>query len=179
VGLAIQRRLTEPGTISLQQFGNDVLPILLLFLVAVTGLGLTVSARWLNGHGFTFIAITHAASVIAMLLYLPFGKFFHIFQRPAQLGVAFYKRAAQVDRPARCHVCQEPYASRMQIDDLKAVLGELDFQYQFDPSLHYQDVCPPCRRRLLARNQGLTTPYSDDPFADPEEPSPPGVSSVA
>ena len=179
VGLAIQRRLTEPGTISLQQFGNDVLPILLLFLVAVTGLGLTVSARWLNGHGFTFIAITHAASVIAMLLYLPFGKFFHIFQRPAQLGVAFYKRAAQVDRQALCQVCKEPYASQMQIDDLKDVLGELDFQYQLDHSLHYQDVCPPCRRRLLAQNQGLTMPYSDDPFADTAEPSPPSASSVA
>ena len=53
----------------------------------------------------------------------------------------------------------------MQIDDLKDVLGELDFNYQFG-QLHYQDVCPPCRRRLLARNQGLTMPYTDDPFAD-------------
>ena len=165
VGLAIQRRLTEPGTISLQQFGNDVLPILLLFVVAVTGLGLTVSARWLGGHGFTFMAITHAAAVIAMLLYLPFGKFFHIFQRPAQLGVAFYKREAQAGQQASCYVCNEPYASQMQIDDLKDVLGELDFNYQFG-QLHYQDVCPPCRRRLLARNQGLTMPYTDDPFAD-------------
>ena len=118
VGLAIQRRLTEPGTISLQQFGNDVLPILLLFLVAVTGLGLTVSARWLNGHGFTFIAITHAASVIAMLLlYLPFGKFFHIFQRPAQLGWRSINAPPRsTDRPSvRCAKSRTPPRCRLMI----------------------------------------------------------------
>ncbi len=157
IGLSIHRRLTEPGAIALQQFGNDVLPLLLLFVVSVTGLGLTVSSRWLYGHGFTFIAVTHAASVIAMLLYLPFGKFFHIFQRPAQLGVAFYKRAAQSGLQAKCQRCGEPYASQMQVDDLKQVLGELNFQYQLDGAIaHYQDFCPPCRRRLLALNQGRT-----------------------
>lgn len=157
IGLSIHRRLTEPGEIALQQFENDVLPLLLLFLVAVTGLGLTVSARWLYGHGFTFIAITHAASVIAMLLYLPFGKFFHIFQRPAQLGVAFYKRAAQSGPQAACQRCGQPYASQLQVDDLKQVLDELAFDYQYDdPAPHYQDICPACRRRLLALNQGAT-----------------------
>ena len=33
-----------------------------------------------------------AVLAIFTLLYLPFGKFFHIFQRPAQLGVAFLRR---------------------------------------------------------------------------------------
>ena len=166
VGLAVHRRLTEPGAIALQQFGNDILPLLLLFVVSITGLGLSVSARWLHGHGFTFIAVAHAASVIAMLLYLPFGKFFHIFQRPLQLGGAFYKRAAQSGPQAACRVCLEPFASQMQIDDLKQVLAELHFQYAFripghEQPLHYQDVCPACRRKLLARNQG---PRPHDPF---------------
>lgn len=157
IGLSLHRRLTEPGAIALQQFGNDVLPLLLLFVVAITGLGLTVSAHWLHGHGFTFIAVTHAAAVIAMLLYLPFGKFFHIFQRPAQLGVAFYKKAAQAGPQALCGVCHQPFASQMQVADLKHVLAELDFAYQFDsPVTHYQHVCPLCRRRLLALNQGRT-----------------------
>ena len=31
-----------------------------------------------------FLAILHAMTVVTALLYLPFGKFFHIFQRPAQ-----------------------------------------------------------------------------------------------
>ena len=157
IALSLHRRLTEPGALALQQFGNDVLPLLLLFVVATTGLGLTVSARWLYGHGFAFIALTHAASVIAMLLYLPFGKFFHIFQRPAQLGVAFYKQAARTGPQAGCGRCGEPFASQMQVEDLKQVLAELEFDYRLDgPVTHYQDICPPCRRRLLALSQART-----------------------
>jgi len=157
IALSLHRRLTEPGALALQQFGNDVLPLLLLFVVATTGLGLTVSARWLYGHGFAFIALTHAASVIAMLLYLPFGKFFHIFQRPAQLGVAFYKQAARTGPQVSCGRCGEPFAAQMQIEDLKQVLAELEFDYRLVGSVaHYQDICPPCRRKLLALNQTRT-----------------------
>ena len=124
------------------------LPLLLLFAVAASGLGLTVSARWLHGHGFAFIALTHAATVTALLLYLPFGKFFHIFQRPAQLGVAFYKQAAQAGPQAQCGRCHESFTSQMQVADLKQVLVELAFDYRLDgPVDHYQDICPPCRQR--------------------------------
>jgi hypothetical protein len=154
IALSLHRRLTEPGALALQQFGNDVLPLLLLFVVAISGVGLTVSARWFYGHGFAFLALAHMASVAAMLLYLPFGKFFHIFQRPAQLGVAFYKWAAQNGPPALCHRCRQPFAAQMQIADLKQVLAELQFDYRLDgPAAHYQDICPPCRRKLLALNQ--------------------------
>ena len=58
--------------------------------------------------------------MIATLLYLPFGKFFHIFQRPAQIGVKLLpgvRRAAA--GPALCARCGEPFASAMQIDDLR------------------------------------------------------------
>jgi len=155
IALAVRRRLTEPGALALQQFGNDVLPLLLLFAVATTGLGLTVSARWLRGQSFGFIAVTHMAAVVAMLLYLPFGKFFHIFQRAAQLGVAIYKREAAAGPAAACASCQAPFASRMQVEDLKRVLDELDMDFRFRESLpHYQDICPPCRRRLWALTHG-------------------------
>lgn len=153
--LAVQQRLQEPGRIALQKFGNDIAPLLILFLVATTGLGLTVSGRWLGGHGYTFIAVTHAAAVIGFLLYLPFGKFFHIFQRAAQLGVAFYKRAGKAGLQAACARCREPFASAMQIADLKLVQAKLGIDYQLDgPVAHYQDICPACRRRLVALNQG-------------------------
>src|SRR5205814_10102044 len=136
---------------------NDVLTLLLHVAVAARGLGLTVSARWLHGQGFAFIALTHAATVTALLLYLPFGKFFHIFQRPAQLGVAFYKQAAQAGPQAQCGRCQVPFAAQMQIDDLKQVLAELEMDYGLDgPVGHYQDICPSCRRKLLALNQTQT-----------------------
>ncbi len=61
---------------------------MLLFAIAVTGLALTASQWWLEGQYYSFLAILHAITVITALLYLPFGKFFHIFQRPAQLGVS-------------------------------------------------------------------------------------------
>jgi hypothetical protein len=47
----------------------------------------------------------------------------------------------------------------MQIDDLKTVLDQLGFNYRFATAygeVHYQDICPACRRRLLALNQGKT-----------------------
>lgn len=171
--LAVHRRLTEPGALALQQFGNDILPLLLLFVVAATGLGLTISAHWLHGHGFAFIALTHAIAVVAMLLYLPFGKFFHIFQRPAQLGVAFYKKAAQSSPQAQCARCQTPFASLMQVTDLKQVLDELGFDYYFDDQAdaqveHYQHICPPCRRRALALTQAQTFATKTAGWSNPE-----------
>ena len=57
----------------------------MLFAISVTGLALTVSQNWVRGEFYSFLAILHAITVIAALLYLPFGKFFHIFQRPVSL----------------------------------------------------------------------------------------------
>ena len=38
--------------------------------------------------------------MITGLLFLPFGKFFHIFQRPAQLGVKLYQEAGDAGEEA-------------------------------------------------------------------------------
>ena len=97
--------------------------------------------------------MAHAASVIGVLLYLPFGKLFHIVQRPLSLGVSFYKQAGQSGSRAHCLRCGEDYASLMHIEDLKTVLDQLGFNFRFG-DVHYQEICPPCRRRLLAINQG-------------------------
>jgi hypothetical protein len=157
VSMALYRRLTDGGALALQRFSNDILPLLLLLVVAASGLGLTISAHFMNGHGFPFIAATHAASVIILLLSLPFGKLFHIFQRPAHIGVGLYKRAGQMGNKAHCGRCGEAFASQMHVDDLKHVFAELGMDAHFDGAvLHYQDICPPCRRRLLALNQGRT-----------------------
>jgi len=157
VSMALYRRLTDGGALALQRFSNDILPLLLLLVVAASGLGLTISAHFMNGRGFPFIAATHAVSVIILLLSLPFGKLFHIFQRPAHIGVGLYKRAGQMGDKAHCGRCGEAFASQMHIDDLKHVFAELGMDSHFDGTVsHYQDICPPCRRRLLALNQGRT-----------------------
>jgi hypothetical protein len=87
VMLAFRRRMIDHAAVTLQQFTQDVMPLVLLFAISVTGLMLTASYTWMKGYGYDFLAILHATTVIVTLLYLPFGKLFHIFQRPAQIGV--------------------------------------------------------------------------------------------
>jgi hypothetical protein len=109
---------------------------------------------WLRGSFYGFLSILHAITVIAALLYLPFGKFFHIFQRPAQLGVKLYQDAGAADEGASCARCGERFASRMQVDDLRRVLPELGFDYTIaGPAGHWQALCPPCKRKSLASAQ--------------------------
>jgi hypothetical protein len=147
--LALWRRANDGGALAVQQFANDLLPLILLFAVSVTGILLTASAHWLRGFHYVFLAQFHAVTVILTLVYLPFGKFFHIFQRPAQLGVNFYRRVAARE-PAACLRCGGPFAAKLHIEDLKQVEAALGIRYQLDSGAHYQDVCPSCRRQTLA-----------------------------
>jgi nitrate reductase gamma subunit len=154
VALALARRLRERSALTLQAFDRDFLPLVLLMAVSVTGLGLTVSATWFGGGSYQFLAILHAMTVVAVLLYLPFGKFFHIIQRPAQIGVKLYQAAGSHDEGAVCPRCRQRFASRMQVDDLKDVLAELGFEYDTPgPAGHWQALCPPCKRRGVAAAQ--------------------------
>jgi hypothetical protein len=154
VALAIWRRLRDRGALALQDFSADFLPLILLFAISVTGLALTASTMWLRGSFYGFIAILHAITVIGALLYLPFGKFFHIFQRPAQLGVKLYQAAGDRDPGASCARCGSRFASAMQIQDLERVLPELGFDYRMaGPAGTWQRLCPPCKRAALAAAQ--------------------------
>jgi hypothetical protein len=156
VMLAMRRRMREESAAALQFFSEDLLPLILLFAVSLTGLMLTASYTWLRGYAFEFVAILHAISVIAVFLWLPFGKLFHVFQRPAQIGARFYKAVGSDGEPARCRRCDTPFTSRMHAEDLITVERQLGFRYECaDPAIgHYQWICPPCRRALPALAQG-------------------------
>ena len=154
VMLAFRRRMIDHGAVAVQQFGQDILPLLLLFAISVTGLMLTASYTFMRGYAYDFLAILHAATVIVTLLWLPFGKLFHVFQRPAQLGVGFYKDAGRHDQQARCRRCGQPYASGPMVRDLAVVERELGFRYELRDGGHYQEVCPRCRRALFGLAQG-------------------------
>jgi hypothetical protein len=157
VMLAFRRRMIDHGAVAVQQFGQDVLPLILLFGISVTGLLLTASYTWMKGYAYDFLAILHAVTVIFTLLYLPFGKLFHVFQRPAQLGVGVYKEAGARGEQARCRRCRQPYAAAMLVRDLITVEHELGFSYEMDPASgadHYQQICPRCRRALFGLAQG-------------------------
>jgi len=154
VMLAMRRRMREAGAAAVQIFSEDFMPLILLFAVSVTGLMLTASYTWLKGYAYDFIAILHAITVIGTFLWLPFGKFFHIFQRPAQIGVRFYKDMGHVEEPAHCRRCGAPFTSKLHVEDLIQTEHALGYQYEMaGPAEHYQWICPPCRRVIVALAQ--------------------------
>lgn len=168
VFLSLWRRARDRGERAVQELAGDLLPLVLLFAIASTGVLLTVSTHFLRGFHYIFLSQFHAVTVIFTLLYLPFGKFFHIFQRPTQLSIDYYRRAGAAGPQARCARCDEPFASSMHVEDLKIVQAELGIRYRLAGAKHYQDVCPPCRRKNLAllqdglwqaaRHKAATTP---------------------
>jgi hypothetical protein len=146
--IAIRRRLHDRGAIALQQYILDFVPHLLLIAICVTGLMLTASSLWLKGYMYSFISLSHQAIVIMTLFYLPFGKLFHIVQRPASIGVEMYQRRAREMPQQACARCGVEFASEMWIGDLKEVIEKLGFDYTMPSGHTLQDYCPRCKRIL-------------------------------
>lgn len=155
--MALLRRLTDPAERATQRFSEDFVPLFLILAVTVTGLALTVSYKLLAGSGHGFLAVVHLFSVLGLLFYIPFGKLFHMFQRVCSLCVAWYRQEGESGPQAACVSCLLPFASAMHVTDLKDVLEELGFNYRYridEREVHYQDVCPACRRRFVTVSQG-------------------------
>jgi hypothetical protein len=177
VMLAFRRRMIDHGAVAVQQFGFDMMPLFMLFAISVTGLMLTASYTWMRGYAYDFLAILHAVTVIFTLLWLPFGKLFHVFQRPAQLGVSFYKDAGRQGRQAECRRCGWAFAPAMMVGDLIQVERELGFRYEIEGRAgveHYQQVCPRCRRALFGLAQAALWRQAGDAEGDVHSPPPGG-----
>lgn len=151
VMLLIRRRLTHAGQIAVQTFEGDWLPLLLLLAISVTGVGISLDYKLMEGRAHQFMAITHAMTVILFLLWLPFGKFYHIIQRPAQLGIAIYRRAGTDGPQAVCPHTHQVFTSQMQVDDLKAVTAEIGCDFRRKDGSSHLDYSPRGKRALLAR----------------------------
>jgi len=153
--IALNKRLKDMANISRQQFGNDLIPLVMLIGISATGLLLTFSTHALDGAGYSVLSLIHAVTVAATFLYLPFGKFFHIVQRPAQIGVLLYKKSNARLPPAVCSACGSGFAAAMQVQDLEEVMGKLGFDWSLgDRKGNYMAVCPPCRRRFVGVSHG-------------------------
>ncbi len=144
--IAIHRRLKDRGAIAYQSFLLDFTPHLLLIAISVSGLMLTASSIWFDGYMYSFIALSHQALVIMTLFYLPFGKLFHIVQRPASIGVELYQQRSREMEQAVCPRCGVNFVGQMWIDDLKKVVGQLGFDYSLENGKTLQDYCPRCKR---------------------------------
>jgi len=105
---------------------------------------LTLSSVLLEGEGYEFLAIIHMASVVLTLVFIPFGKFFHVIQRPASLGVDVYKRTS-IEREGvfSCRRCGEPLEAATFVRDLESTMGELGLRYR-----EWIETCPRCKRVL-------------------------------
>jgi uncharacterized membrane protein len=153
--LAFVRRRQDEGDMATQRFDLDIVPLLLLIAVSVTGLLLTASEKFLQGRNFGTIAYIHELTVILLLLSLPFGKLFHIVQRPAQMGVALYKADGEAEGRLPCRACGTPFIRANQRRDLEHLFARLGLEgAQHGRGVHHLDLCPRCKRRLLARAQG-------------------------
>jgi hypothetical protein len=156
VALALWRRTNDVGLLTTQRFGFDLMPLVLLFAIAVTGLALTASSLWWEGRFYWFLSLTHQVTVVAWLISIPFGKFFHIVQRPASIGVTLYQTVNQdvehyraQAQTGRCKRCGQELPSQQFVDDLKATLGELRQNYDLGGGRGWlQDYCPTCKRVL-------------------------------
>ena len=151
ITVAFVRRMQHRGDMATQSIAEDFMPLIALFVIAVTGLMLSASYTWLDGMAYDFIALMHAAAVILTILWLPYSKFMHVPQRSLKLAQMVTDLAGE--ERAVCQRCGAEFASAMQIEDLKLVEEKLGFQYEKDGQ-HYQDICPRCRRANLVLAQG-------------------------
>ena len=148
--MAFARRLVHPGEITKQTFANDLLPLLILFSVAVSGLALTFSTHYLAGQHYRILSTVHCWTVVSFLVYLPFGKFFHIFQRASQMGAELYIYEKEMGKLAICPKTGEGFTSEVQKEDVKKILSEIGFQFQTeDQEVSIQDLSPQARRQLF------------------------------
>lgn len=150
------RRLTDPGVMATQRFSFDLMPLSILLAISLTGLALTVSSMLLEGRFYWFLSLTHQAVVVFWLLGMAFGKFFHVIQRPATIGVKLYQNAEQgiehyteAPQTGRCARCNAELPSAQFATDLKATLQDLGQHYQLgNGNGVLQDYCPKCKRVL-------------------------------
>lgn len=170
--LALHRRFHDLALISVQRFGFDLMPLGLLLAIVVSGLALTADSTWLHGAYYWYISLTHEVVVVLWLISLPFGKFFHLIERPATVGIELYWKTGVHTQMQTCARCGEEFAPARFIQDLKKTLVDVGQDYtlredvqaqqsaestgtlvetQATSTLWWQDLCPTCKR--VARGQ--------------------------
>jgi hypothetical protein len=141
-GHFLWRRFRDREATTGQRFGYDFFPLVSLVAISITGLLLTFSSWLLEGRGYEFLAVIHMAAVVLTLVFIPFGKFFHVIQRPASVGVEVYKRAAlERDGFHACRRCGQPVDAKAFIADLRETMRELELGFS-----EWAETCPRCKR---------------------------------
>lgn len=145
------RRFRDRAVTAAQRLGYDMVPLLMLLVISVTGLLLTMSSIFFEGAYYGFLVIVHMAAVVISLVFIPFGKFFHVVQRPASVGIQLYSEVGARQDATACARCGQRLASQMFARDLRATLDELGQDYRLSSGAdagHLTDLCPRCKRVL-------------------------------
>ncbi|MFC8895717.1 MFS transporter [Streptomyces cinereoruber] len=146
-GYFLWRRMKDRGAITGQRFAYDLVPLLALIVISVTGLLLTFSSIFLHGGGYEFLAVLHMVSVVFTLIYIPFGKFFHIVQRPAAVGMQLFKytsrRKDEGGEVFACRRCGQPIDTAPYVENLQGTMRDLDLGFA-----DWAEYCPRCKRVL-------------------------------
>jgi hypothetical protein len=151
VAIFLWRRFRDRAVVAGQRLGYDMVPLLMLLVISVTGLLLTASASLFHGAYYGFLVVVHMAAVILALVFIPFGKFFHVVQRPASVGIQMYAEVNGREGRQPCARCGEPLAPAQFVSDLQATLHELGQDYSLgdgdgDEPRHLTELCPRCKR---------------------------------
>lgn len=137
----LHRRWSERGN-NLTQFGRDLMPLIALVAISVTGLALTVSSALMGGFAYQPLAFVHMCTVVLTLAWIPFGKFFHTVQRPAMIGVHLHKQATLASEGAfTCRSCGAEMEGAVFVGDLQKTMSELGLDYS-----GWIETCPACKR---------------------------------
>jgi len=142
------RRVHDREAATGQRFGYDFLPLIALMAISVTGLLLTLSSAVLQGQSYDFLAIVHMAVVVLTLVFIPFGKFFHVIQRPASIGVETFKMTNIANEGVvNCKRCEEPLEAAGFVKDLGHTMDELGLGFS-----EWPEYCPRCKRVLRGQS---------------------------
>jgi hypothetical protein len=161
--LAFHRRFHDLALIAVQRFRFDVMPLALLLAIVITGLALTADNLWLGGAYYWYISLTHQVVVVLWLISLPFGKFFHLIERPATVGIDLYRRTEADLEMHHCPRCGQEVEPALFMHDLKHTLYEVGENYTLrapgaeaastateearaTSTLWWSDLCPQCKR---------------------------------
>ena len=88
------------------------------------------------------------ATVVLTLVFIPFGKFFHVIQRPASVGVEVYK---QTSAEARGRVRLPPLRGAARDRRLRPAISRPRWTSSGSAYGEWIETCPRCKR--LERGQ--------------------------
>lgn len=166
--VALFRRCKNRGEQVTQTFENDFLPLILLLGIATTGLLMTISYSFMEGRLHAPLASIHCCIVCGTLIWLPYGKLFHVPQRSLKFAHMIYEHEAPNSGRAQCQRCRSEFADQQQVDDLIGIQTKLGYRYELRSGDHYQLICPRCRRASLVIAQGRR--WHQTPIAEPNVP---------